>query len=211
MQAFKQIRSHFLFSALLLAGVLLSCKKTQRTHVDGSTKDASNLNTISGATVYLKQRDPNCSSCFSGTNVSQTRSDANGKFTFDFNANNGYLYNVSATADKYLNNLSSGGSNLANGQDNEVNIQLQPAGFLKIHVKNTSPHDAWDVLWMHSVLGTDSAAFKGISIDTSFTQTVYGSSANPLTWSVKKNGVLTLHNAYVNCVAFDTTYYSLNY
>jgi hypothetical protein len=211
MPAFKQISLRFSFSTLLFAALLFSCKKTKHTHVDGSIRDASNLNPVSGATAYLKQRDPNCSSCFGGTNVAQTSSDANGKFTFDFNANNGLLYTVSATADKYLNALSSGGTNLANGQDNEANIQLQPAGFLKIHAKNTSPYDTWDILWMHSVLNSDSFACKGISIDTLFTQTVYGSSSNALSWSVKKNGVLSKHTVYINCVPFDTTYYSLNY
>ena len=194
----------------ILISFIFSCRKDNHTHVSGTVLDATTNHPISGATVYLQQRDPNCISCFSPGSSGKATSDANGKFVFDFTADPNYSYSVAAEANKYFNDYSTGGISISSGQTNNSVVTLRPIAYLKVHAKNTTPYDANDWISVNVILG-GGVAFYGMIVDTTFTQWAYGNSANNLVWFVKKNGVQHNFSANVACTSFDTTTYNINY
>jgi hypothetical protein len=188
-----------------------SCKKTAHTHIDGTIQDAYNRTLIAGANVYVAGSLPGCNSCGGPGNSPSTISDANGKYSIDFNAEKKYDYVIYAGATNYMPALPNGAVSINVGQQNPINIALAAIAYLKIHAKNTCPFDANDQIVINGMPDVPGNTINGKVVDTLVTQFAYGNTTNPLVWIVKKNNVKTSYSANVYCTPFDTTFFSINY
>lgn len=81
--------------------------------------------------------------------ILRVKSDENGKFSFDFDAEIIYLYHVAYRSEniKYL-----GGSHSINsGNKNKITLKAERAGFVKVNLINEAPKDTVKQLWINTV------------------------------------------------------------
>lgn len=211
---FDTTKLHFII-LLVTFSVFASCKKEKITYVNGVVVDATrSLSEISNATVYLQERksDPTCFSCFAQT-IATYNTDASGRFSFSFLGQDGYSYSVVASAQNYHSNIGTGDYNsLDKGQENNIEVELSPVAWLRLHLKNTTPFDASDEIDASNSFVTGAAApLYGTTIDTIITGLVNGNSKVDAVWFVVKNGIPTNHSASIYCPRFDTTTYLIDY
>ena len=202
----------FLVPASLFLSVT-GCKKDRlKITVDGKVQDATTFAGIAGATAYLQKVNPDCFSC-QGAAIASTTADADGKFKFDFRAEEGYRYSITAEAPKYFNNFYTGGLILDVGKKNRPLVSLQPEAYLKLHIKNTQPFDINDIISINTPFypGGPGITYYGNFIDTIAVGKVYGNFNNQFTYWVTKNAIQTKYSDSVYCPAFDTTFYNINY
>ena len=216
----KNTRFHKLFLLLLPVVFLLpaclflsvtGCKKDRlKTTVDGKVQDATTLAGIAGATAYLQKVNPDCFSC-QGSKIASVTADADGKFQFDFTAEEGYRYSITAEAPKYFNNFYTGGLILDVGKKNHPLVGLQPEAYLKLHIKNTQPFDENDQVGINGEWSGSPEQFYGTSVDTFTFRKVTGNGNISIYWGVIKNSLTTNNSDSVYCPAFDTAFYNINY
>lgn len=205
-------RCCFIFFILLtFAG--FSCKRYE-TNVWGEVKDGSTGSSIGGATVYLLETKNSCFTC-SGSTIQRTVTGSSGVFYFDFTAHDGYSYDVAAEANNYFSNLGTGGVHLTAGQKNKLQVPLQPKAWLKIHLKNTSPFDIYDLISVSGEWnGSNWFNYYGTQVDTIVSGCpviVTGNRNIKNYWNVTKNSVQSSYNGQIYCPRFDTTLYKINY
>ena len=174
-------------------------------------QDATTFAGIAGATAYLQKVNPDCFSC-QGAAIASTTADADGKFKFDFTAEEGYRYSITAEALKYFNNFYTGGLILDVGKKTHPLVGLQPEAYLKLYIKNTASFDAADKIGVNgSFEWGGGGPFYGSRVDTFAIGKVYGNRINKIYWGVTKNNIQSSYSDSVYCPAFDTTLYNINY
>ena len=178
--------------------------------VDGKVQDATTFAGIAGATAYLQKVNPDCFSC-QGSKIASATADADGKFQFNFTAEEDYRYSITAEAPKYFNNFYTGGLILDVGKKNHPLVGLQPEAYLKLYIKNTSPFDGNDVISINGGWNASIPSFYGTSVDTFTMVRVNGNVNIAIYWSVTKNDLRNLYSDSIYCPVFDTTLYDINY
>ncbi len=196
-----------IFIALIFS--FFSCNRDEafQTTVNGKVIDIENYSPIAGATVYFMKQDQSNPGVY--IHFHSTTTDADGRFSHSFTAQEKFNYYTYATYQNYLINDF---INIPYGQTNLVNILLTKPGFMAIHVKNTSPFNSSDQI---NIFDSDylknEHIFNGNTVDTTIVITSYGNQTHPVKWKVTKNDTTITYNQAFNFIAFDTLSFDLFY
>jgi hypothetical protein len=129
----------------LIVLLLVGCsKESTTTQVKGFVADATNLNRLAGATVFLKKQNTSCFSC-QGSTIDVTTADNNGNYSFDFEHEKGFTYSLTASHNNYWDILP-GYFYIDKGEKNTKTLTMSPKAYLRVFIKNTSPYDGNDVI-----------------------------------------------------------------
>ncbi len=88
------------------------------------------------------------------------------------------------------------------------NIQLQPYGWLKLHVKNVNVQSPNDRISLS--LGGTVQSYYGIVDKTVFSKEP-GNGTKKLVWAVEKNGIVKSYTDSIYIIGFDTVAYEILY
>jgi len=195
---------------IIMVLAISGCKKYKgRIVVEGKVYDESNFKSISGATVYLTQRE----FFASFRNVVETAtSDSEGNFCIIYEGDDeGFTFEVAAQKNWYYDTPEY--ISVKFGKKNEdVDVPLKPLGYLKLNMKNTSPFSPSDkILYRGFMYVSGSDAFFGMNVDTFDVGQVFGNTTIEISWYVTKNAITTSYSDLIYCPAFDTTSYSISY
>lgn len=196
-----------IFGFFIIGYLFVACnKETGPTTVNGMVRDVTTNVGISNAEVGLFETDGESAFGLGGVLMAEKYSDASGEFTFSFNAREGYQYYVQAIKVQYFNDQSNNVTFIEGlGTSDNLNVFLQPEGYLEIHYQNIPPSTPYDNFGVNGYL-TD--GFDGDKIDTTVLYTVYGNFKNIIFWGLYGE-VADIDTIY--CVAFDTTYFEILY
>lgn len=211
------MRKIYVFILLLLC-IAVSCEPEPQTSdlqngiVNGIVIDKTTNAGIPNAVVYLLGNEGGGTWGGGGTpsfQIDQTVSDANGHFTFHFDYNATLGYYCSAVVDKYFNYYDEVSVDLNIIGKNNVEVRLQPIGYLQLHVKSINDYEATDHIDIQA--GNITPLFGG-DIDTTFLLSIPGNGYYHLVWFLYVDGVNEgSESVDIYCPAFDTTEYVLFY
>ena len=203
----KQFIEISLFTFLLIGA---SCnKETGPTFVSGTVQDKTTFTGVDNANVGLFEYDDESAFGLSGTLLDEVYSDASGNFTFNFTARKGYSYYVQAIKEQYWNDQSNNVTFIdVLGGTSNIDVYLQPDGYLKLHIKNVNTYNNLDYISI-----SDFGSFYGNEVDTIVVGLALGNAENRIVWGVVINGIPPAENniELLYCPPFDTTYYEMFY
>lgn len=213
MKSHSKLLSLFSFSLIIL--ILFSCSKDGgNIKAEGTVVDKTTGNPVPEAMVYLRQIGRNLSLAggMGGSTIASQKADANGKFSFVFDANyKDNIYEVQAVKENYYDDSNNEASVPSSGAT-DLKVPLQPYAYLKIHVINANPKDQFDYISVNnSFSGGGGGPFVGKTIDSFAIGNVMGNRINTIVWFVKRNDLETIHKDSIYCPAFDTTLYEIKY
>ncbi|MBK6730354.1 MAG: hypothetical protein IPG60_05055 [Bacteroidetes bacterium] len=140
--------------------------------------------------------------------IDQTVSDANGNFSFLFDYNGNYGYYCTAIAEKYFNYYNEVPVDEDKVGVNNVEVKLQPIGYLRLNLKNVIPYNESDKI---AINGAITFSFVGDILDTILIFSVLGNYENFLYWGVTKNLTTIVYGDTLYCRSFDTTDFEIFY
>jgi hypothetical protein len=206
---------YFLSFTLLSLWLFSGCKtdppptKLQSGMVDGVVRDATTFNSVPYATAFLLKGESTGSiwGCCPTTIIDQTVADSEGVFFFNLEFEPGFFYACGAVADFYMEEDLQYNVDYFVTEGNNVEVLLNPKGFLSIHLKAEYANDPSDYITVTDLYEN----FYG-AVDTTVTLTVYGNKETHLVWWVYDDGINDgSENADIFCPAFDTTYFEIIY
>ncbi len=222
----KPLFRNLIFPILLLiifAFVYSGCKKKDNTlTISGTIFDPMHNYNLAGATVTI------ASAKIEGGNynpnyldIESISTDGNGYFSFEINEVQVIGYRITIFKEYYFETSTDFSPDLI-GSDNSysANYNLNPKGYIKVHVKNSNPHDASDIITFkftqgylngYQCCGNEPAIGYGKYFDTTFVCKTHGNQDVNFQWTVHKNGNTTTDNATFFCYPFDTAYYDVYY
>jgi hypothetical protein len=221
MKMLKQI------SLLLLVSVFfIHCKKNREPEpvtFSGTVTDNVQGIPVANATVKIGLQQSASNSVFNSgfVTVETTTTDANGFYSVTFTPENPITYKITVEKDIYFGKEIEVSADVASAGTNTVNnFGIDPYGWFKIFIKNTSPDDLSDnILYQttsensgcSSCCNNLPVSLTGMSIDTFFIckRAAYPSIA--FSWFVTKNGSTVPHTGSTTAVIGDTVVYNLNY
>jgi hypothetical protein len=198
-----------LFPILVLFG---SCKKDklQRTTAEGVVIDVTTQQPVSGALVQLLTQKREILTYGGYSLVDSVRTDKDGKFSFSFQADDDFMYDLQAKAKRYIEQGDLTG--VINGKKNNKTLFLQPEAFLKAHIKRLTPPGKFLLIFLLNPNNGVQPGFNMDFVDTTIVRLVRGNSTNIVEWSIyDKNNTESLHNQLIYCPAHDTTTFSIEY
>ncbi|MEZ5013837.1 MAG: hypothetical protein R2794_06055 [Chitinophagales bacterium] len=207
------MRSKNIFIYLAFSIVLLSCGKgiIGPARVQGLVSDATTLDPIYNAKVYLLEAK-NAFDPFgpppSWYVIDSATTGAFGKFSIQYDERDGYRYSVDAFKEHYLVAINPE-SILSLGSGIDVEVQLFPEAFLKVHIHNVNTYDPWDYIGIN---GLENGPYYGNEVDTIELKQVRGNETTTLysfLYDDGENAGSVEHAVY--CPAFDTTYFEILY
>ena len=193
--------------ALLLLCLLAlganSCKKNR--NVQGTVVDATTGEPVANAQVYLVVNG--AGDTFTTYNVKKmVKTDAGGRYDFGIDANSAEgMGNLYAYHPRYLHQTD--GGVYTDQNDQSLTIRLQPAAYLKLHIKNVPPiyPRSIEITMLHEV-------FEGEHLDTTLVCYVPGNQKFDLSWGVGDYGDSAIgFNAIIQTSHFDTTNFEIQY
>lgn len=193
--------------ALILLLVLFSCSKEEggKTVLNGLVLDETTDDPVGRAQLYLERQEKDCSTC-TLTQEATTKANDDGGFNFNFEASGEYDYFVRATKSGYYENLATARVQVKTGEGSTPVLRIQPEGYIKLLIKNTSPLNANDEI---RIVGGNT--FIGATVDTTDVILGLGNKSNIVQWVVTRNGSPNSYSTQIQVVAFDTVSYTLNY
>jgi hypothetical protein len=84
-----------------------------------------------------------CLFCGYGNAGKSVKTDAAGKYKIDFEPDDSKSYAITAEFPQYFEGTKNEGV-LKNKKNKDVNLELQPEAYLKLHIKNVNPFDESD-------------------------------------------------------------------
>ncbi len=193
--------------------LLVSCKKDDSgpTKVSGRVLFENNTSNhpIGVSKIFLHRLDPSCFGCGAGI-IDTFYSNADGSYSFTFNADKDYGYSVSAWNNSCFENLND--ISIDKGEKNNIDISLSPIAHLRLHIINKSPENEADYINVTNTYFNGGVyVFFGATVDTSVIDIIYGNRTNNIIWFREKNGIKKTFTSTVYCPAFDTTEYTIEY
>ena len=154
--------------ALTIILTATTCKKEKNPHttVNGTVTEYGSNKPIAGATVYIERADAGAVSAQAYSLFLTTKSDVDGKYSFSFDYEDAYQYEI--TAQDGGVHFQSEHHGIQKGENN-INIIQYALGYLTLHVKNLNPYDANDHIGIGSTLTGSPIQLYGTDIDTVFT------------------------------------------
>jgi hypothetical protein len=193
---------------LMVLSPFWNCSKPTRnvwqTVVNGKAVEYNTTVPVTNARVQL----------FAGSRTqSETVTDANGTFYFDFIATPGVVYSVFVTPDtmnpkkKYFQTRI---WNIAEGQMNTFNYPVTPYAYVKMHLKNVNPFDENDRISVNSPLPLG-RQFGGKTVDTTVVDYAWSNDTVPIIYWIYRNGVGVVNQNRKFLPAYDTTLIEILY
>ncbi|MBP9705615.1 MAG: hypothetical protein KBD79_12740, partial [Chitinophagales bacterium] len=178
----------------IISLLIISCEKESGpTKINGSVKDKTTNAGIENAEVGLFETDGESAFGLGGVLIDEIYSDADGKFTFDFEARKGYSYYVQAIKDQFWNNQTDNITFVENtGGETDVTVFLQPEGWLSIRLHNINVYNPTDYISV-----SDIGLFYGNAIDTTVVQIIYGNQENRIVWGIVIDGIPPEVNEFI--------------
>ncbi len=208
----NHIKYHFIFFLFIIV-LFTACKKDKTTSVNGTVVDATrSLSGVSNATVYLQESSGGlfCFSCLPYT-IATYNADAMGHFSFSFEAKKGSSYSLVGSAPNYFSSIGTDYTSLNKNTKNNIEVELRPVAWLKLHLKNITPFDGSDQIGISGDMEGVPEQYYGMSVDSICFFKVSGNSNVRIGWGVIKNGIQTNYLGLVYCPRFDTIAYNINY
>ncbi len=135
------------------------------------------------------------------------RTDSTGRFEFIYTGPAYGQIGIGFGGNNSYHNL--GGYDYITPYTNKThNIELQPYGWLKLHVKNVNPWNGDDRLSIS--LGGSIHSYYGI-VDKSIHSKEPGNGTKTLVWAVEKNGIVNSFQKTIYIQGFDTSFYEILY
>jgi hypothetical protein len=144
--------------------------------------------------------------------------DANGQAKLYFKAKPNMEYRVLVSCSKYLDSYASNSvyPQVPTGNKKSITVGLLAKGFVKLHLKNTSPYDSTDVISVKSC-SSKKFAFSGKNVDTTFLYCLdcscYFTGNSNYTgayWVIKNNAISPRYFGF-KTQNFDTIKVDINY
>lgn len=209
--------------SIFIATGIASCKKNKNViTINGHVYDPYSGSFISGANVTISSSK--LSSGFYNSNytdIATVATDANGAFSFEFEQEKSSGYRFYIYKDKYFDRT----IDVADADIQPENIyaptfDIHPIGYLKLHVKNSSPYDANDfIAYSYNIDNIScmecctNTVLKGYgkTYDSTYKCKTYGSRDVQINWHVTKLGYDVTYSDTIFCAPFDTTFYEILY
>jgi len=184
----------FLFSILLFA----SCKKDfEGIEIKGRITEVGSGKPVSGAKVTIVGRGSDGSPWLSGGGISaivdSVFTDANGHYSYRNVESPFGGYIILISKDKYQPANPPHGFD--NGFPHNFDYQLQPYAWVKIHLKNVNPFNAWDKVKVFGFFSSNiNFEYDGSNIDIFRTEKILGNLSIKLTPVITKNSIKSWYN-----------------
>ena len=210
-----------IFFAVLLF-YLAACRKNpvdtipiDQARMYGKVVEKGTKKPVKGAKVYLR----NCTCVIGGCNCSTIDSlttDDTGRydFTYKFNGFKGRSFDIVVRVPNGFLPENSPIALAPTTHDNvNYDIEIQPTAWIKIHVKNATPFDEFDEVWISGGWsgGSHDHIYRGNSVDVIFKKEVIGNDSLGVAWSVTKNNINTFYIKKMLSVAHDTIKFEILY
>lgn len=202
---------HTFYLLIALFLLLAACKKdpdSGPSSAQGAVVDATTQQPVPFARVALARRPSGIVSSVGYSQLQNVQADAQGRYSLSFEASEDYEYALFGIAPRYLESVTP--TFLERGKKNNVNVPIQPEGYVRLHIKNITPFDQGDEF----VFTNDSypqPRFIGAAIETTLVVTTNGNLENQLTWIVTKNFIQQAYSQTIYTPAHDTTDFQINY
>ena len=197
---------------------LFSCKKTldptldpTETTVYITLTDKTTKQPILNGDVYLMdyygQYNPDV---FWYKYIAFEKTNSYGQCVFNFTPDEEYNdFFFLSVADGYYENHDLIKDNVCIGEVNNIRLEIQPEAFLKVFVKNTTPYDQADIIFIedYGIPSGGSGTFYGVTVDAYTFARTWGNHVQELNYTITKNNVVTKYTCDIYCPANDTTYY----
>lgn len=220
------MKSKILFSALILfVSILLSCNKREngKIIIKGSVYDSRSGIYVDNASVNLATKKVN-QGVYSSTysNLSNSRTDASGKYEFDFKFEKYLDYRMLIRKENYIEK-----TQIVSGDYTSINvpllmptIDLIPSGYYKVRVKSQFPFNNNDFMRFQILNANFNECdccrniiftHTGTSFDTTYKCISYAQQYLYFKLETVKNGVETIKIDSVFIVKGDTTFAEVLY
>jgi hypothetical protein len=204
----KTLLLYFIVAVLVFFTVSCKKDKLQHTTAEGVVVDITTQQPVSGALVQLLTQKRQILSYGGYTVVDSTRTDAEGKFYFSFQADDDFIYDLQAKAKRYIEQGDLTG--VTNGKKNNKTLTLQPEAFLKLIIRNSIAANNKSIS-INEFAFNQQTYFNGGSGDTEVLLIVPGNNSNVIHWWVYASGEGLSYNKNIYCQAHDTTTYTIEY
>jgi hypothetical protein len=215
-------------SFLLLVSVFfIQCKKNREpeptTFTGKVTDNVQGGIPVANATVKLKLLQTASNSVFNSsfTTIATTSTDANGNYIFTVTPENAITFKIVVEKNLYFGKEKEISADVASpGTSNETNFGIDPLGWFKVNIKNTTPFDVDDnILYQNtsessgcsSCCNNLPVSLDGMNIDTFFICKRVAYPTISFNWFVTKNTITNPFTGSVNSIIGDTVEYNLNY
>ncbi len=199
---------------LATAALLLSCCKptvttspspNYTTTVTGYTVTTDSLDPIPNIVLNINPLAGSYTTPVGGKTV---RTDSTGRFEFIYTGPAYGQIGISFGGNNSYHNL--GGYDYITPYTTQThNIQLQPYGWLKLHVKNVNPWNGDDLLWVG--IGNGNGLIENGIVDKTVFFKTPGNGKTTIGWGVTKNGIENIYRDTFYLPGFDTTFYEILY
>ena len=206
------IKNGDLFLGMLLLLAQFSCKKNRwegPTLVYGQVLNGVTWQAVPDAEVFLVSRDRGCMSALCYKTLDYTRADAEGNFSFHFDAEDGRTYELRARAgDNFLESAS--WPYFTGGGKQRKDVVLEPYGTIGLELINEPPKDTISIYIWGDFLGQE-VKLPHFSSDTLlYIKGWAGKEAN-ISFRLLRNGIFKYeyHKVYVD--PYDTSNLIMKY
>jgi hypothetical protein len=207
------MKTTLLFNSLLAILVFATAcnkDKLQHTSAEGKVVDTTTQQPITNALVKLVTQKKQFLGYGGYSVVDSMRSDTEGKFSFSFEADDDFVYDLQAKATHHIDQGTLIG--IINGEKNNKDFPLQPEAFLKIKFINVPPLDTiQNISMVVNTLTPPPPTPFTISGPKSFSGQVWGNKDIGIIYWMTKRGVESKFNANVYCLSHDTTTFTIEY
>lgn len=199
--------------AILIFLSLYACDKpyeddftdVRPTVAEGKIIDSTTGKGIPYVNVYLSVQPDGLAYTKGGNAMDFQKADAEGNFSFSFNADYGYTYYIDAEAPGYMSKPSHG--SIEPGMSNKgMQVSLQPKGYIKFVLHSTSK----DTLTSLSLPNKDLDMVAG---DTTVYSFIEGGMQRTFSYSLTRKGSkdAQTYQDRIFVAPFDTAVYTINY
>lgn len=182
-----------------------SCKKDKNLNkviLTGNVYEVGTSVRIPDALITVLRADADAFTSASYHSFMTTNTDNNGNYSLNFDYDDNYKY-IMYSSDNGIHFNSDNQS--INKGETQINIPQYTISYLSIHLKNTSPFDAYDKIAIYN------SVWWGTDIDTVMFGQWRGGTTETVNWRVTKNGIQQHYNQTVLIPISDTAFININY
>lgn len=208
---------------LILLVIASSCKKDKnKVIINGSVFDPNSLAYVEGVKISFMASKLSGGTYNSGyVEISNTLSDAQGKFTFEVDEDkvSGYRFFISKPNYFYIVKDYTA-DQLSAGEAHDLSFNLYPEGYVKLIVENKFPLDTADFIaysFTNGYVDCDQCCNnvmhhgKGMVYNNTWKCKTFGNQNLTVTYYVTKNFTTNMFTKTFYCNAFDTASCFINY
>ncbi|HNW98118.1 MAG TPA: hypothetical protein PKK00_06880 [Bacteroidales bacterium] len=213
-----------LITAASISTLTVSCKKNKNViTINGHIFNPYSNQYVENATIIISSSKITSGFYNSNyTDIATTTSDASGAFSFEFDQEKSSGYRFYIYKENYFDRtIDIADADIQPENTYTPTFELYSEGYLKLHVKNSSPFNDNDFIGysyndideINCATCCSNTVFKGYgkTYDTTYKCKTYGSKDVKINWHVTKFGSDVAFSDTLFCNPFDTTYYEILY